>query len=123
MFETCTQKGKRVINPIIDWDDSDVWEYLNNKNIEHCCLYDSGFERLGCIGCPLSGNQEKELLLYPKYADNYKRAIKRFLKGYWERCEAKGVEPQFLSVADMWDWWLYGKIRVKQLKGQKWIEE
>ena len=27
LFENCTVKGKRVINPIIDWEDADVWNF------------------------------------------------------------------------------------------------
>ena len=26
LFESCTLKGKRICNPIVDWRDSDVWE-------------------------------------------------------------------------------------------------
>lgn len=34
-------KDKIVISPIIDWDDTDVWEFLNNvMEVPHCCLYD-----------------------------------------------------------------------------------
>jgi phosphoadenosine phosphosulfate reductase len=118
MIEQCTMKSKHIINPIIDWDESDVWDYLNNRGIEHCELYDKGFDRLGCIGCPLSSNQEKELLLYPKYADNYKRAIAKFLIKYKARKESKGIKPQFETVEDMWEWWLHGTVRNKPLEGQ-----
>ena len=57
LFENCIQKGKRVVNPIIDWEDADVWEYLNGRNIEHCILYDRGYTRIGCIGCPMAGRK------------------------------------------------------------------
>ena len=53
MFETCIKKGKRIVNPIIDWLQEDVWEYLNNRGLPHCSLYDEGMARIGCIGCPL----------------------------------------------------------------------
>lgn len=36
--------------------------------------------RVGCIGCPLAGNQIKELEMYPKYKLNYIRAFDRMLK-------------------------------------------
>lgn len=85
LFENCMQKGKRVINPIIDWEDADVWEYLNSRNIEHCKLYDEGYKRLGCIGCPMASTRKDELNKYPKIADSYKRAIGRWLPGYLER--------------------------------------
>lgn len=106
LFESCMQKGKRVINPIIDWEDEDVWEYLKIRNIEYCKLYDEGYDRLGCIGCPLSSNQKEELIKYPKYKENYMRAIERFLPGYLKRCEEKGRKP-FLDTAEGWmEWWI-----------------
>ena len=118
MFESCMQKGKRVINPIIDWEDEDVWEYLNNRGIEHCKLYDEGYDRLGCIGCPLSSNQKEELENYPKFKDNYIRAIKRFLPAYLKRCEDKKRKP-FLDNADDWfNWWVGEPIKGKKLDGQ-----
>lgn len=39
MNEHCMQKKKMVVNPIIDWKDSDVWEYINSENISTCELY------------------------------------------------------------------------------------
>ena len=48
-IESCIRTGKMLLNPIIDWSDEDVWEFLNGNGIPHCCLYDEGFKRLGCI--------------------------------------------------------------------------
>lgn len=106
LFENCMQKGKRVVNPIIDWLDEDVWEYIKSRNIEYCKLYDEGYTRLGCIGCPLSSNQKTELENYPKIAENYKRAISRFLPKYLERRKAKGEEPFRDTVEGWYEWWL-----------------
>lgn len=46
--------GSWYVCPIFDWTDADVWEYLNGKGLPHCCLYDEGFRRIGCVCCPLS---------------------------------------------------------------------
>ncbi len=106
LFENCMQKGKRVVNPIIDWEDADVWEYLKSRNIEYCKLYDEGYRRLGCIGCPMSSNRVEELERYPKFRDNYKRAIARFLPKYLERRKEKGQEPFRSTVEDWYKWWI-----------------
>lgn len=109
LFENCQLKGKRVLNPIVDWLDEDVWEYLNSRKIEHCELYEQGFHRLGCIGCPMAGTKGmiRDFKKYPKFYDNYKRAIERFLPAHFERCKAKGKEP-FRKTAQEWmDWWIY----------------
>ena len=60
MVEQCYRTQKTMLNPIIDWTDDDVWRFLNENNIPHCSLYDEGYARLGCIGCPLSGRKNME---------------------------------------------------------------
>jgi phosphoadenosine phosphosulfate reductase len=54
MFETCQLKGKRVFNPIVDWSDEQVWEFLNHYGCESNPLYYQDFKRIGCIGCPMA---------------------------------------------------------------------
>ncbi len=106
MIENCTIKGKHILNPIIDWTEKEVWQYLNSRNIEHCKLYDEGYKRLGCIGCPISAGKREELKKYPKFAENYKRAIARWLPGYLERRKAKGEKPLFTTVDEWYSWWI-----------------
>ena len=127
LFENCSQKGKRVINPIIDWEEEDVWEFIKGRGIEYCKLYDEGFKRIGCIGCPMADKKRiVEFERYPKYLANYKRAIGKFLPSYIERCKAKGKTPQFTTPDEMMDWWLYGTKQVddeNQLIFDSFLEE
>ena len=109
MFENCVQKGKRVINPIIDWEDADVWEFIKGRGLKYCVLYDQGFMRIGCIGCPMADKKRiAEFERYPKYLANYKRAIAKFLPAYLEKTKEKGIKPQFTTPDEMMDWWIYG---------------
>lgn len=55
MFKFCYQHHKRILNPIIDWSDAEVWEFIREYNVPYCELYDQGFKRIGCIGCPMGG--------------------------------------------------------------------
>lgn len=85
MVEQCYAKRKTTINPIVDWLDEDVWEYLNCvAKVPHCCLYDEGFTRLGCIGCPLAGkeNMLRAFARWPKYKELYIRAFDRMIKNH-----------------------------------------
>lgn len=52
--EYCMQKKAYICNPIIDWSEDDVWAFIRHNNLPYCKLYDEGFKRLGCIGCPLA---------------------------------------------------------------------
>ena len=108
MFENCMQKGKKIVNPIIDWDDEDVWEYIRMRKLKYCKLYDEGWKRIGCIGCPMASlkQRKRELEKYPKFKDSYMRAITRFLPGYLERKKTKGLIPQFTTPEEMYDWWM-----------------
>ena len=70
-----------MVNPVVDWEEADVWQYLNDNHIPHCCLYDEGFTRLGCIGCPLSGskNMKHDFERWPKYKELYIRAFQKMI--------------------------------------------
>ena len=108
MFENCTVKGKRVVNPIIDWQDVDVWEFINViLDIPYCKLYDEGFTRLGCIGCPIAQNQRlKHFERWPKYKGAYMRAFARYFPGYLSRCAERAYTPKFQTLEAAWAWWL-----------------
>ena len=127
MFENCQQKGKRVINPIIDWKESDVWEFIKGRGLKYCILYDQGFKRIGCIGCPMSDKHRiTDFERWPKYYENYKRALVKFLPAYLERGVAKGMTPQFTTPEQMMDWWMYGTKQVddeNQLIFDSFLEE
>ena len=103
-------KGKRMIRPIIDWTDEDVWEFIKSYNIPYCELYDQGFTRLGCVGCPLSSNQEKELDMYPKYKENYIRAFNKMIQNL-------DNNTTWQTGEDVMEWWI-GKCKEKPLENQ-----
>lgn len=107
LVEFCYKRRKTLVNPIIDWTTSEVWEFIREYNVRYCRLYDEGFARLGCIGCPMGGgkSQTKEFERYPKYKDHYIKAFGRML----ERGKAKGVETQWKNADDVFEWWVNGK--------------
>jgi len=80
MVRFCMSSKGFILNPIIDWTDDDVWEFIHRYNIPYCHLYDEGFKRLGCIGCPMSSNRVQELERYPKYKEMYIRAFDRMIE-------------------------------------------
>jgi phosphoadenosine phosphosulfate reductase len=68
MVENCYRTQKTMVNPIVDWMDEDVWEFIRTEKLPYCCLYDEGFKRLGCVGCP--GNQRNARGAYSKGETN-----------------------------------------------------
>lgn len=35
-IESCYKRTKTMVNPIIDWEDSEVWEYIREEKIKYC---------------------------------------------------------------------------------------
>jgi len=106
-LEVCQLKGKKVVNPIIDFTEADVWGFLRSRGIEYCHLYDEGFSRLGCIGCPMAGKKgrEREFERYPKFKDYYLRAFEKML----EARKAKGKDDAHGNWKDaegVFAWWM-----------------
>lgn len=77
-------KESLLISPIIHWTEQDVWEFLNKvMEVPHCSLYDEGWRRLGCIGCPMSSANQKQIenIRYPHVKRNWIKAIKAIRGG------------------------------------------
>lgn len=99
--EHCYRTTSTIINPIIDWTESDVWEFLNYYNCKSNPLYYNGRCRVGCIGCPMAGykGQLNEFKKYPKYFWNYVRAFDRMIKAY-------ETPPTWRDGFDVMRWWI-----------------
>jgi phosphoadenosine phosphosulfate reductase len=98
-------KGKNfIVNPIIDWSDDEVWEFIRSRGLPYCSLYDEGFKRLGCVMCPMQGRKGmlRDAARWPKIADAYKRAA----AVYWSVARSKDRMAGFDSPDDYWDWWM-----------------
>lgn len=118
LVETCSLKGKRILNPIIDWTEEEVWRFIRKYDLPYCCLYDEGFCRIGCIGCPLAStrNREREFERYPSFKRAYIRAFDRMVQSRTAEGKTKGGWQDGESV---FQWWMYGgKKAEKQVKGQ-----
>jgi len=48
MVEHCYRTRKTMVNPIVDWTDEDVWEFLTHYGCKSNPLYECGFKRIGC---------------------------------------------------------------------------
>jgi phosphoadenosine phosphosulfate reductase len=43
--------GLLKINPLIDWTEEQVWDFINKNNIPYNRLHDRGFRSIGCQPC------------------------------------------------------------------------
>ena len=117
MVEQCYKLSKTVVNPIIDWTDEDVWEFIHEYNVPYCELYDQGYKRLGCIGCPMGTvkHREEEFERYPKYKQAYIRAFDRMVaERNWggvradteERNGSIPVVSEWRDAEEVMKWWI-----------------
>ena len=112
MIESCQLKGKRVLNPIIDWTDDDVWEFLHAEGCKSNPLYECGWKRVGCVGCPMGGKKrELAFAQYPKFRIMYLHAFDRMLK---VREESGLPNAQWPDAEAVWDWWMETKPRKEE---------
>ena len=91
MTEHCMKKNKMVVNPIIDWKHRDIWDFIQSEHIDYNHLYDCGYKRVGCIGCPMAGKGRwKEFSDFPTYQRAYIRAFDKMLI----TLKSKGAVPK-----------------------------
>lgn len=106
MVEQCYRTRSTTVNPIIDWTDSEVWEFIREYKVPYCCLYDEGHTRLGCIGCPMANkkNREQHFERWPKYKRLYLKAFEKMLehRGYRQGLPNTPEEVFNAWLSDTW---------------------
>lgn len=51
VFEWDTKNEILKVNPLIDWSEQDVWNYIKENNVPYNRLHDKGFPSIGCQPC------------------------------------------------------------------------
>lgn len=120
MSELCMQQNKMIVNPIIDWKHSDIWQFITSEKIEVCELYYCGYDRVGCIGCPMAGKKRyKEFADFPKYKNAYIRAFGRML----EELDKRGKEHKWKTAEEVYRWWMEDENIEGQITMEEYLEE
>jgi phosphoadenosine phosphosulfate reductase len=103
--EHCFRTTTTMVNPIIDWTEDDVWEFLNYYGCESNPLYKCGRGRIGCIGCPMQSKKgmKRDFKMYPKYYEAYIRAFDRMVKVLKE---TSNKPIKWSCGEDVMHWWL-----------------
>lgn len=100
----CRATGTRILNPIIDWSESEIWEFHKEFNLDHNTLYDIGYNRVGCIMCPQKSKKAilKDIEIFPKYYEQLIRTFEKMLKNRRE----KGLKTTWKTGEEVFKWWI-----------------
>jgi phosphoadenosine phosphosulfate reductase len=50
------KRGIWKFNPLAEWTDKDVWNYISKHDLPYHPLHDQGFDSIGCAPCTLPGS-------------------------------------------------------------------
>jgi phosphoadenosine phosphosulfate reductase len=109
---TVTKRGDSVVAPVAYWTDADIWQVIRENNIPYCKLYDQGWSRIGCVGCPKNPkSQAREFELMPEFKAMWKEGALRC----WERGQKvlnrsgeRYFVSKFSSPDALFEWWTSG---------------
>lgn len=105
-------QDKIFIHPILNWTKQEVKQFLKDRNIELCSLYQIQ-DRIGCIGCPMS---PKTMRRDFRNMPNFKRA---YINTVQKLIDEKGKYSEFDNAEDVVNWWSSGKSRSVYLAEKK----
>lgn len=127
VIEHCQMKNKIAVNPIISLTQRDIWDIIGWLSVNTNPLYGMGYERVGCIGCPMAGRcqREKEFIDFPKYKEAYLRAFDKMLS---VRRELGLDGTRWNDAQEVFDWWMEnddieGQISLKEYYEQSMYDD
>lgn len=107
LVEQCYRTTSTMVNPIIDWSEDDVWDFLKAYGCKSNPLYECGLKRVGCIGCPMAGkNRYAEFERWPKYRALYVMAFDRMLEARRRAGKTSRLDSQWFNGESVMRWWL-----------------
>lgn len=113
IVERCQMQAKIAYNVIVDWDNDTIKDYIGSEYIDCNPLYQCGFNRVGCIGCPMANKKRQlEFARYPRYRDLYIRAFDKMVE--IRKAEGKGSYNWHNGV-DVFHWWMQDGILPGQM--------
>lgn len=61
MVEWDENNGLLKINPLINWSEKQVWDYIHTKGVPYNKLHDQGFPSIGCQPCTRAVKPEEDI--------------------------------------------------------------
>lgn len=121
LFENCRIKSKRTVNPIIDWEDNELWDFIEDAKKPLNSLYKEGFCRIGCPGCPKADRKDRELefVRWPAFKNMYMIAFRNMIA--FRKKEQKPTA--WAKPEEVFDFWMEYDILPGQMDLFEELEE
>jgi len=103
--------GAPMVSPILLWDSEYLWDFIRDRDIPTCSLYQEGWHRLGCVGCPAAAkaNRHREFQRWPGREKMWRRGFQMMWEAHSGKPNRRGRvwvgDRYFASWQDMWAWW------------------
>ena len=96
----CSMKSAVVVSPLFNWLDNVLWNFIHDRKLPYCELYDQNFSRLGCILCPMAGEKQRrvEKDRWPGYYKLYLRTAQKLIDS--------GKMANYGNAEAIMEWWL-----------------
>lgn len=108
------KKSKKYTHyyPILNWNEGEIWEYIEDNNLAYPSLYDKGLSRIGCVVCPFHSNRSGKGHHF--YRERYPRFFKLFEKKcrqWYKERQAQGKEMFFDAPEEFIENWYKGNVQ------------
>lgn len=107
-IKTMREKKDTVANPIYGWTDNDVWDYLKGSKYPYNPMYDMGYHRVGCIGCPMATYRQKmkEFSDFPYVKKLYIQAFDKMREERRKAGKTHKYDAIWSSGEAVYKWWI-----------------
>lgn len=108
-FEDCYRFVEKRLNPIVEWTTADIWNYSTYWKLPQSELYEEGFERLGCIGCPMAGcrEREREFQRWPGFKNLWLLGFKKAIEA--RKAAGLTILKNMETPEEWFEWWISDK--------------
>jgi len=101
----CMARDGIFISPLYNWTSEILWNFIHDRQMSYCSLYDEGHDRLGCILCPMASKEQKR-----RDAERWPGFYKLYLRAFQKLIDA-GRMTNFESAEAIMEWWIGGKAQ------------
>lgn len=99
-FQCVGGKDRFMVYPILEWTESDVWEFISERRLPVNPCYKNN-RRVGCVFCPFA--KPKDIRAYCRSHPKLEAA---FIQAIAKNIQRRGGVDGLETAVDYFEWWL-----------------